>query len=330
MAVPSFLVGIARFCWKWQWVQLMNGLGPSDNQGNYIRPASQYQNAKVPTKEEFSDRNKDKKPILIIGKSCPWAHRTWLVYKLRNLEEEINLFIAKPSPSKGKWALENGLLGCQYLDQIYNLCNSQANYRAIVPTLIDPGDSQTQRARLLGNESTQLIQVLNKWPTKNQAIDLLPEELLEPISKWESLLQPTVNDGVYKCGFARNQISYTKASETLFESLKEVETALSSGSDWLCGEKLTLADIRLFPTLIRWESVYVTLFGCSKEPLWNFPNIWSWRQRLFNIPEISATCDVNAWRQDYFQNLFPLRPSGIIPAGPSLRHIVNAKPPVKE
>jgi len=329
MPVPSPVIEIARFCWKWQWTQLMNGLAPADKQGNYIRPASQHQTAEFPSYLANSSKSNKHKPILIIGKSCPWAHRTWLVYKLRRLENELNLFIAKPSPSKGKWELVNGLLGCKYLDELYSICGTPPNFRSTVPVLINPIDKIVKKPKIICNESTQLINILNKWPTSNNdTIDLFPEELIDKINNWENLLQSTVNDGVYKCGFARNQFAYKKASDLLFKSLNKIELSLASDSPWLCGNELTLADIRLFPTLIRWESVYVTLFGCSAKPLWSFPNIWSWRQRLFNLPNVADTCDSETWRQDYFGNLFPLRPGGIIPEGASLRDIVNAKPPI--
>ena len=101
--------------------------------------------------------------------------------------------------------------------------------------------------------------------------------------------------------------------------------SLSQKGPWLCGEEMTIADIRLFPTLIRWEMIYLPLFGCSQEPLWAFPNLWEWRQKLFSIPSVAKTCDSKAWREDYFGALFPLRPSNIVPSGPNLTKITNKK-----
>ena len=107
----------------------------------------------------------------------------------------------------------------------------------------------------------------------------------------------------------------------------KINKSLTSKGPWLCGEKLTLADVRLFPTLIRWEMVYMPLFRCSKKPLLLFPKISEWRRRFFQIPEVINTCNSTSWRKDYFGALFPLRPSNIIPAGPELHTIVNAKSP---
>ena len=327
MSIPGPIVQAARTGWKWQWNQLMNALAPCDELGNYRRPQSEHKSAKVLSEHDLARRTKDQLPILIIGKSCPWAHRAWLIYTLKNLNKSINIIEAKPSPNKGKWHFNPQLLGCNYLDEVYNLCNSPTNHRSTVPTLIDPCDLQTKQPKILGNESAQLIEVLNQWPTEREEINLYPNDKAKEINKWNNLLQSKVNDGVYRCGFARNQIAYELASKELFNSLEKIEDTLRSGGPWICGEEMTLTDIRLFPTLIRWETIYMPLFGCSAHPLWRYPKIWEWRKKLFNIPKVSMTCDSDKWRKDYFGNLFPLRPNQIIPENEELVNIVNANPP---
>ena len=327
MAIPPIAVAMARMGWNWQWNQLMNGLAPADHEGNYQRPPSQHQKALVPNKSELKSRPKSHLPHLIIGRSCPWAHRTWLIYQLRDLKKNLNLIIAKADKKAGRWSLEPSWLGCESLLAIYQKCGQPPTYRATVPTLIDPGEPSEDNPKLLGNESAQLVEVLNQWPVQSEAINLAPENLQEDIQRWQNLIQPSVNDGVYRCGFARTQSAYDKASSELFQALKEVERSLSEKGPWLCGDQLTLADVRLFPTLIRWEMVYEPLFGCSKEPLWTFSNLWKWRQRFLSLPKVIDTCDSAAWRYDYFGALFPLRPSGIVPSGPNLVKIVNSKAP---
>lgn len=327
MPIPGIIVKSARLCWKWQWDQLMNALAPSDQAGNYLRPKSEHQLTESPSIQDIFSRSKEILPILIIGKSCPWAQRTWLTYLLKELEDNLNLIIVNPSPSKGKWAFNKTYLGCQYLEDLYIKCDSNLNHRATVPALIDCYYMNKNKPKLLCNESSQIIEILNKWPSNKSSIDLAPKELTSKINFWSELLQTTVNDGVYRCGFARNQYSYDLASAELFNSLNQLEQNLSLNGPWLCGQELTLADIRLFPTLIRWEHVYMPLFGCSEKPLWAYPSIWEWRKRFFNLPKVAQTCDAKAWRSDYFGNLFPLRPSGIVPAGEDLRNIVNAQVP---
>ena len=193
---------------------------------------------------------------------------------------------------------------------------------ATVPVLVDP-----QEQRILGNESAQLVELLNRWPAAADAPDLAPEDLNPAMSKWQALLQPDVNDGVYRCGFARTQAAYDRAEAALFTALEQVEQSLGSRGPWLCGDRLTLADLRLFPTLIRWEIVYDPLFGCSRLPLWQLPNIWRWRQQLLALPGVLDTCNAKAWRNDYFGALFPLNPGGIVPAGPELSKLVNSGVP---
>ena len=323
MTIPPKVVAAARNGWHWQWNQLMRGLAPSDIDGNFKRVPSQHQNAIVPAKEDLQSREKNNLPRLIIGRSCPWAHRTWLVYQINNLEEYLHLLFAEPNHKEGYWKIENNWLECNSLIELYKLCGAPPNHRATVPVLIDPSPKQRETPQLLGNESAQLVEALNKWPHKENLIDLNPIKLQEEINNWQIIIQRSVNDGVYKCGFARNQTAYNKASQELFQVLNKIEKSLSRKGPWLCGDQLTLADIRLFPTLIRWESVYEPLFGCSEEPLWSFLKIYEWRKNFFNLPGVSSTCNSSNWRKDYFGALFPLNPSNIIPKGPDISKVIN-------
>ena len=157
----------------------------------------------------------------------------------------------------------------------------------------------------------------------NKDIELNPSKHKKKIINWQNIIQEDINNGVYKCGFARNQEAYEKASKNLFSALEFIEKSLHSNGPWLCGKDLTIADVRLFPTLIRWETIYEPLFKCSKKSLISFPAIIKWRKKMFNMHNIKKTCDVESWRKDYFGALFPLNPSGIIPEGESILKIVN-------
>ena len=321
MAIPPVLVKTARCGWNWQWLQLMGGLGPADNEGNYRRPAGDHPSATLPA-QPLEGRGSEHRARLILGRSCPWAHRTWLVHTLRQLGESLDLLMAKADHQGGRWQLDPPWRNCSTLLELYRHCGSPPSHRATVPVLVDPLEQ-----RILGNESSQLVELLNRWPAAADAPDLAPADLKTAIAEWQELLQGNVNDGVYRCGFARNQTAYNQAESALFAALEEVERSLGSRGPWLCGDRLTLADLRLFPTLIRWESVYAPLFGCSRKQLWQLPNIWRWRQQLLALPGVMATCDAEAWRQDYFGALFPLNPGGIVPAGPELSTLVNSGAP---
>ena len=325
MSIPPLVVKTAKQVWFCQWNLLMNGLAPSDQEGNYCRPASQKPQAIVPLTQEIFNRKSEELPRLLIGRSCPWAHRTWLVFKLRNLEDTLKLILVKANPNEGRWILNSSWLGCTSLQELYKTCGESTSQRATVPALIDPGISKINKPHLIGNESAQLVEALNNWPTSKPSINLAPKELEKEINEWQEIIQPFINNGVYKCGFARNQNAYNQASEELFSTLKKVENSLSLKGPWICGEKLTLADIRLFPTIVRWEAIYEPLFGCSKEPIWSFPNLCEWRKNFFELPEVAETCDADVWRNDYFGALFPLRPSSIIPNGPNLDKLIYRK-----
>ncbi len=327
MSIPPLVVATARMAWRLQWNQMMNGLAPADKAGNYLRPSSQHKKAIAADQEELTKRSLAQLPRLIIGRSCPWAHRTWLIHQLRGLGDTLIPLIVKADHNAGRWRLDPPWLGCNSLLDLYKACGSPPSHRATVPVIVDPGATSNHQPRILGNESAQLVEMLNDWPTNENSMNLAPKELKDEINQWQKLLQPSVNDGVYRCGFARTQSAYEKASKELFEALRQVNESLSKKNPWLCGDQLTLADIRLFPTMVRWEMVYMPLFGCSQEQLWNFPHIWEWRKRFMSMQFISGTCDAAAWRNDYFGALFPLHPSSIVPSGPDLAKMINASPP---
>jgi putative glutathione S-transferase len=313
MAIPPPLVAGVRAAWRCQWRQLMKGLGPADAAGNYRRPESAF----AATPELPATAADAGVHGLIVGRSCPWAHRAWLVWSLRQLAGSLELVVVEPDPKAGRWRFDTPYEGANALVELYRRSGGDPKARATVPALYD-----RRGRRILVNESARLIELLNRWPAPEGAPDLLPEEQAEAISHWRQRLQGTVNDGVYRCGFARTQAAYDRAEAELFASLEAAETALEQGGPWLCGERLTLADVVLFPTLIRLELVYAPLFGCSRRPLWSFPALMTWRARLHALPGVAATCFDQSWRHDYFGALFPLHPSGIVPAGADLATLV--------
>ena len=317
MTIPAVVVAAARAGWHWQWQRLMGGLGPADAEGNYRRPAAAF-TALPPLPAQAGEPGRH---VLIVGRSCPWAHRAWLVWRLRQLQESIALLVVDPDPKAGRWRFSTPFLGCNTLQELYQRAGADPNQRATVPVLVEQGSG----AVVLG-ESARLIELLNRWPAPPQAPDLAPEGLASTVTPWRELFQDAVNDGVYRCGFARNQAAYDRAEMALFQALEQAERHLAAAGagPWLCGQALTLADVQLFPTLIRLELVYAPLFGVSRRPLWQLPALWRWRQRFYGLPGVADTCCDQAWRRDYFGALFPLNPSGIVPAGPELATLVQA------
>ena len=318
MAIPPAVVRAARTGWHWQWLQLMNGLGPADGEGNYTRPTGAFvQRPALPANAGTAGGH-----VLIVGRSCPWAHRAWLLWTLRGLGESIELLVVEPDPAAGRWRFPTPFAGCDTLRQLYRRSGAAADAPATVPALWS-----RRRERLVLNESARLIELLDLWPAPEGAPCLNPEAQRPAIDAWRERLQGTVNDGVYRCGFARTQAAYDEAVAELFASLEAVEAELSARGPWLGGAALSLADVVLFPTLVRLELVYAPLFGVSRQPLWQLPALWRWRARFFALPGVAATCCADAWRSDYFGALFPLHPSGIVPAGPALATVVGSEPP---
>ena len=323
MAPPPALVRSVRAFWHWQWLQLMGGLAPADAQGHYRRPAGAYTTL-PPLPEQAQEAGAYG---LIVGRSCPWAHRAWLVWTLRGLGASLPLQMVEPDPAAGRWRFPEPFLGCTTLAELYRRSGGNNQARATVPLVV-----QRATGGILVNESARVIELLNRWPAEPSAPDLEPPVCLEAIEHWRARFQDAVNDGVYRCGFARSQKAYDADQAALFATLEEADRALlqqeQKGEAWLCSaQEPTLADVVLFPTLIRWEMVYVPLFGCSQKPLWHLPALWRWRARFFALPGVAATCFAHHWRQDYFGALFPLHPSGLIPAGPDLATLVNSSPP---
>jgi glutathionyl-hydroquinone reductase len=321
MAMPPVVVSTARCLWQWQWQQLMGGLGPADAEGNYRRPTAAF--AALPPLP--ADAAAPGGHVLIVGRSCPWAHRAWLVWSLRALAGSIDLVVVEPDPQRGRWRFEEPFEGCSSLQELYRRSGAAADQRATVPALV----SRSQ-ARIIVNESARLIELLNRWPQnadRPQGPDLEPPDQAEATTHWRERLQQHVNDGVYRCGFARNQAAYARAEAALVDTLKAAEATLEARpGEWLSGAALSLADVVLFPTLIRLELVYAPLFGCGRVPLWQLPALWQWRQRFHALPGVAASCCDGAWQRDYFGALFPLHPSGIVPAGPPLATLVQGRP----
>ncbi len=338
MAPPAALVRTARQLWHAQWLALMGGLGPADAQGRYRRPASAF--AALPPLP--ADASEPQGHVLIVGRSCPWAHRAWLAHTLRRLQASISVVVVDPDPAAGRWRFASPFEGCATLAELYRASGADPTLPASVPALY----SRHQR-RIVVNESARLIELLDRWPGPGPR--LWPETERPAIETWRERFQHAVNDGVYRCGFARNQAAYDEAEGELFAALRAVEahlrerestagvsmipagehpstaattTAEQSSGPWLCGSAPSLADVVLFPTLIRLELVYAPLFGCSRLPLRQLPALHRWRARFHRLPGVAATCFPEAWRRDYFGALFPLHPSGIIPAGPDLADLV--------
>lgn len=312
---PTLLIRTAKTIWTTLWRTMMSQMAPSDKGGAYQRPESVFcDRIPAPTFPAAAHRYQ-----LIVGMGCPWAHRTLMVRVLKGLESAIPITIVSPSGNEGCWVFEHpskaDSLDCRTMPQFYHQVQSGYQGRATVPVLWD-----RQTHKIVNNESAEIIEILNtafnSWASHPE-LDLYPAALQAAIDQWNTRIYATVNNGVYRCGFAQTQTAYEDACNELFDSLDTIDKTLAQHR-YLCGDALTLADVRLFTTLIRFDVAYYGLFKCNRQRIADYKNLSGYVRDIYQLPGIASTCDVDAIKRDYFGNLFPLNPGGIIPLGPDL------------
>lgn len=319
-SLPSgLIIKLGKFVWNTMWRIMMSKLAPSNNKGEYIRPSTQFRNS-IGVEENNPYQPLVGRYRLYVGLGCPWAHRTLVVRTLKGLEDAVEISIVYPSPDEGIWVLSKPEEGCRTVPEIYQVAQPGYQGRCTVPILWDK-----QTKTIVNNESAEIIVMLNSQLNQfanNSQLNLYPEELKEEIEQWNEKIYHAVNNGVYRCGFAQTQEAYNKCCDQLFAALDEIDKALEN-KRYLCGEKLTLADVRLFTTLFRFDVVYYGLFKCNRRRIQDYKNLGAYLRDLYQLPGIGQTCDLESVKGDYYGNLFPLNPGGIIPCGPDIKNLLE-------
>jgi putative glutathione S-transferase len=298
---------------------MMSNLAPRNKEGAYIRPSSQFRNS-VGTEDGNPHQPEAGRYNLYVGLGCPWAHRTLVIRALKGLEEAISVSVVSPSPTEGGWVLNQEEEGCRTLAELYQLAEPGYSGRSTVPVLWD-----SKKKAIVNNESAEIIVMLNSQFNKfakNPTLDLYPEELKEKIDWWNEKTYHSVNNGVYRCGFAQTQEAYNRVCDELFATLDEIDAALET-SRYLCGDRVTLADVRLFTTLFRFDVAYYGLFKCNRRRIQDYKNLGGYLRDLYQLPGVASTCSLESVKQDYYGNLFPLNPGGIIPSGPDMTSLLE-------
>lgn len=321
--LPSeLLIKTGKFVWTKMWQIMMQNLAPKSQDGAYLRPESLFRNW-INREENNIYKPGEQRYHLYVGTGCPWAHRTLVVRAIKGLEAALPVTIVKPAGERGIWVFSEIERGCQTLPELYNLAKPGYQGRCTVPVL---WDNQTQT--IVNNESAEIIIMLNSefnQFARNSELDLYPESLRMEIDGWNEKIYHKVNNGVYRCGFAQTQSAYEIAVRELFTTLDEIDRFLKTHSyTYLCGEQITLADIRLFTTLFRFDVVYYGLFKCNLHRIQDYENLSLYLRNIYELPGVAETCDIQQVKQDYYGNLFPLNPGGIIPIGPDLK-LVSGK-----
>ena len=258
---------------------------------------------------------------LYVAYACPWAHRTMIVRALKGLEDVITLSLVEPFRDQRGWAFgpsgsdkADPLFGHSFLSELYLATDPKYQGRVTVPTLWDRETEQ-----IVNNESSEIIVMLNsafdEWG--DASLDLYPEELRAEIDDVNEVVYANVNNAVYRCGFARTQEAYDAAFAELFDTLDWLDARLAD-SRFLVGPEPTLADWRLFPTLVRFDHVYVGHFKCNKQQIAEYPNLSGYLRDLYSVPGVAETLDMADTKEHYYGSHTSLNPLGIVPRGPEI------------
>ncbi len=253
---------------------------------------------------------------LFVSYACPWAHRTLIVRTLKKLEDVVSLGVVDPLRDERGWRFPapDPVEGFSFLSEAYALSDPDFAGRVTVPVLWD-----TQSRRIVNNESADIIRMFDTAfaelvpPTPR----LVPEELREELDALNEHVYRTINNGVYKAGFAASQKAYDDAVGELFRSLDGLEERLA-GRRYLLGDRITEADWRLFTTLVRFDPVYHHHFRCNRRQLYEYPHLWGYLRDLYQQEGVAETVDFDHIRRHYYLTHHKLNPLGIVPVGPEL------------
>ncbi len=257
---------------------------------------------------------------LYVSLACPWASRALIVRKLKRLEEAIGLTVVDPLRDERGWRFTaeepDPVNGFAYLSEAYVATNPRFDGRVTVPVLWDK-----RRGVIVNNESAEIVRMLNSafdaLPGVAADLDLYPEPLRAEIDALNERIYETVNNGVYRAGFATTQEAYEEAFDALFDSLDWLEKLLA-GRRYLTGDRITEADWRLFVTLVRFDPVYVGHFKCNLRRIADQPNLYGYLRDLYQQPGIAQTVDFDHIKRHYYMTHPSINPTRIVPKGPEI------------
>jgi len=309
---------------------LVDGVWQEDvsrtNEGRFVRPATSYHNF-VTADGSPGPTGKGGFPAeagryhLYVSLACPWAHRTLIFRALKKLENVISVSITEPLYGKTGWqfgsapgATPDTVNGKATLAEIYLLADPHYSGRVSVPVLWDK-----KLRTIVNNESAEIIRMLNSAfaAFTDDRTDYYPAELRAEIDRINDIVYATVNNGVYRAGFATTQAAYEEAARALFATLDQLEQRLST-QRYLAGPRITEADWRLFTTLVRFDAVYYSHFKCNLRRIVDYPNLGNYLRDLYQVPTIAATVNMDHIKRHYYGSHRQINPTGIVPIGPLL------------
>lgn len=284
-----------------------------ESKGAFVRQESLFRNqiSADPSSQYFAEKDRYH---LYVSLACPWAHRTLIFRQLKQLEDIISFSIVKPEMLQNGWELgEHGdpLYNFDYVYQLYLKAAPDYEGRVTVPIL---WDKKTQT--IVNNESVDIIRIFNTAFNEltGNTDDFYPDDAKEQIDTINERIYHTINNGVYRAGFATESKAYELAYHELFDSLEWLERRLSK-QRYLLGAKITEADWRLFTTLIRFDAVYHGHFKCNKQKISEYHHIYNYVKELYQINGIKETVDLPHTKQHYYASHKTINPTLIVPLG---------------
>jgi glutathionyl-hydroquinone reductase len=250
---------------------------------------------------------------LYVSYACPWAHRTLIVRKLKLLDDIITVSVAEPFMGEKGWSFPETHRP-RHLYEVYLTTDAKYTGKITVPVLWDK-----KLQRIINNESSEIIRIFNEAFNQQTGsdLDLYPEHLREEIDRINDKIYHTVNNGVYKTGFATSQSVYEKECRKVFNTLDELENILGERA-FLLGDKITEADIRLFTTLLRFDPVYFGHFKCNLRRISDYRNLFGYLKSLYQIPAFKETSRLEHIKEHYYRSHDFINPTRIVPIGPEI------------
>lgn len=294
--------------------------GRNDPRGHFLRQESRFRD-RVTRDGSSGYRAMPGRYHLYVSLACPWAHRTLIFRALKGLDKAISVSIVDPLMLEDGWAFSD-FPGCvsdtvnhaRYLREVYAKADSRYSGRVTVPVLWD-----RETGTIVNNESSEIVRMLNSEFEDVARLheDYYPQPLRAEIDAVNQLVYKNINNGVYRCGFATTQEAYDGAFDALFSALDELEARLDR-SRYLVGDRITEADWRLFPTLVRFDAVYYGHFKCNLRRIGDYPNLSNYLRDLHQVPGIAETVDMSHIKRHYYASHRHINPTGIVPKGPEI------------
>ena len=258
---------------------------------------------------------------LIAARACPWANRAMIVRRLLGLEDAISLGVAGPLHDERSWRFHNDpgdrdpVLGIEWLREAYEKAQPGYDEGVTVPTMVEVASGKA----VTNNFQQLTLDFSTQWRAFHRpgAPDLYPEAHRAEIDEVIEPIYHEVNNGVYKCGFAKGQDAYERAYDTLFARLDALSERLATRR-FLVGDTITEADVRLWVTLVRFDAAYHGHFKCNRQKLTELPVLWAYARDLFQTPGFGDTIDFEQIKQHYYGVHTGINPSGIVPKGPAV------------